>query len=645
MCLKNNKSIQLKRMLEKEYLIFDGGYGTRMVEAGLCPGERPEMWNFTHENEVLRFHREYLEAGCHLIKTNTFGANPLSYQKELEKDPDFLDRLIEKGVFLAKKAVMDYEKQWEEEWGNTKEQRFCAVALDIGPCGRLLEPLGDLDFEQAVRSFAQVVRTGVKCGVDCILIETMTDSYETKAAVLAAKENSDLPVFVTNTYQENGKLLTGTSILGMIALLEGLGVDAIGMNCGLGPSQMEELFEVFEKHASIPVIINPNAGLPVSDGERVRYPNPEDFLKRMENMINRGARIVGGCCGTTPEHIRGLSELVSGKQPQPLIPKTETLITSSEKVVEFGKKPVLIGERINPTGKKRLQQALREQNMEYIISLAQKQKERFAQVLDVNVGLPEINEKEVLPMVTEQLRQSVNLPLQLDSSDPEALEAAMRIYNGKPMVNSVNGKEESMQAVFPLVKKYGGLVVALTLDEQGIPSGAEGRLAIAKRIYETAAGYGISPKDIIIDPLAMAVSADPGAATETLSAVRMMKEQLGGLVSLGVSNVSFGLPERENLNAVFFASALECGLDAAIMNPDSDRMLQTYFGFCALHQMDEQFSDYIKLSGQRDAVSQTFESSVLKSGTEGRELYDAVKKGWVKQAETAAGKWPVIQRQ
>lgn len=292
MCLKNNKSIQLKRMLEKEYLIFDGGYGTRMVEAGLCPGERTEMWNFTHEKEVLRFPREYLEAGCHLIKTNTFGANPLSYQKELEKDPDFLDRLIEKGVFLAKKAVMDYEKQWEEEWGNTKEQRFCAVALDIGPCGRLLEPLGDLDF-------------------------------------------SDLPVFVTNTYQENGKLLTGTSILGMIALLEGLGVDAIGMNCGLGPSQMEELFEVFEKHASIPVMINPNAGLPVSDGERVRYPNPEDFLKRMENMINRGARIVGGCCGTTPEHIRGLSELVSGKQPQPLIPKTETLITSSENESEL----------------------------------------------------------------------------------------------------------------------------------------------------------------------------------------------------------------------------------------------------------------------------------------------------------------------
>ena len=651
MNLNDNRAKQILEKLKTEYLIFDGGYGTRMVEAGLQPGERPEMWNFTHEKEILQFHRDYLNAGCHLIKTNTFGANRVHYKKEIEENPDFLEDLIQKAVSIAKRAVTEFEQQSgnktdtfvADEYENCAKGHFCAVALDIGPIGKLLEPLGDLAFEQAIDIFAQTVRAGVKSGADCILIETMTDSYETKAAVLAAKENSDLPVFVTNVYQENGKLLTGTSAVGMIAMLEGLRVDAVGMNCGLGPAQMESLMETFEKYASVPVIVNPNAGLPeMKDGKTIYSSSKEEFLEKMKGIVKRGARIVGGCCGTTPEYICGLAKMLKNRRPPMLKQKTESWITSAAKVVEFGKKPVLIGERINPTGKKKLQQALRERNMDYILEQGLSQKNRFADVLDVNVGLPEIDETELLPGVVDKLQQTFDLPLQIDTADAKALRAAMRIYNGKPMVNSVNGKAECMHTVFPLVKKYGGLVVGLTLDEQGIPKSAEERLAIAKRIYETAAEYGIAPKDIIIDPLAMAVSADPGAAMETLSCIKMIKEQFGGLVSLGVSNVSFGLPGRENLNAVFFASALEKGLDAAIMNPNSDRMLQTYFGYCALHQMDEQFLDYIEMAKQWEIVSRREERPVIdktvrkEEETSGKELFDAVKKGLVRQAEAIA---------
>lgn len=625
-----NRSEQLRRKLKEGFLFFDGGYGTQMADAGLLAGERPELWTLKNRDFIYRLHMDYLKAGANLIKTNTFGANAYRFRKELENDPLFLDCLIEKAVELAGKAIRDFETE------EKTENHF--IALDIGPSGRLLEPTGNLEFEDAVTLFAQIVKAGARAGADCILIETMIDSYETKAALLAAKENSTLPVFVTNTYEKNGTLLTGTSISGMIAMLEGLGADAVGMNCGLGAAQMTQLADIFVEYASVPVIVNPNAGLPEEiDGKTVYQTDIKEYVFCMEEMALKGVRILGGCCGTTPEYMDQMIQTVRRHSPVPLSEKNRSIITSALETVEFGKKPVLIGERINPTGKKKMQAALLENNMDYLTEQGMMQKDRFAQVLDVNTGLPEIDEKTVLSEAVKVLQDTVGLPLQIDTSDAQALEQAMRIYNGKPMVNSVNGKEESMRTVFPLVKKYGGLVTALTLDENGIPSSAEERAAIAERIFNEAEKYGISRKNIIVDPLAMAVSADPKAALETLSCIRLLKERFHSLVSLGVSNISFGLPGRDVLNAVFFASALECGLDAAIMNPNSERMLQTYFGFCALHHMDEQFLKYIEVSERwktdapRASVKTvTAEKKVSEDGEITLRL--AIEKGMIRQA-------------
>ncbi len=623
----HNRSSQLRRQLKEGFLFFDGGYGTILAEAGLEPGERPELWNFRREDFIRDLHLEYLKAGCNLLKTNTFGGDIFHYAPELRQDKAFHERLIFQGVRLAREAIRIFEKEYN---GETPNHAGHFIALDAGPTGCLLKPAGNLDFEEAVKAYGKSFRAGAEAGADCILIETMMDSYETKAALLAAKENTDLPVFVTNTYQANGTLLTGASIRGMIAMLEGLGADAIGMNCGLGPEQMLPFMDIFAEYASVPVIVNPNAGLPLEQNGQTVYPvRLPEFISAMEEMARKGARLLGGCCGTTPEYIRCLTKAFRGKSPVPLIKKHHTLITSGTQVVEFGKKPVLIGERINPTGKKKLQQALLEGDMSYLARQALDQQEHFAQVLDVNTGMPGINEPEVLARTVETLQTAVSVPLQIDTADPAALEKAMRIYNGKPMVNSVNGKKESMEAVFPLVKKYGGLVVGLTLDEKGIPAKADQRVKIAKRICDTGAQYGIDPKDIIIDPLAMAVSADPRAATETLSCIRQIKEHLHLPVSLGISNVSFGLPSRETLNAVFFASALEQGLDAAIINPHSSRMLETYFGYCALHQMDEQFLTYIDAVSRLDNTSRINKAKVSELETT-LEYY--IKKGLADQA-------------
>ena len=422
----------------------------------------------------------------------------------------------------------------------------------------------------------------------------MNDSYETKAALLAAKENCDLPVFVSNAYGQDGKLMTGASPEAMVALLEGMGADAIGLNCSFGPDQLMPVAKRLVEVDSVPVFVKPNAGLPQSrNGETVYDVTPAEFARAVADMLAGGVRMAGGCCGTTPDYIRALTDATHGLAPVEILPKARAVVSSYTHAVCFGDFPILIGERINPTGKKRFKQALLEQDIDYILHEGQGQQELGVHILDVNVGLPDIDETAMLCRAVRELQAVVDLPLQIDTANVQAMEAAMRLYNGKPMVNSVNGKQASMDAIFPLVKKYGGLVVALTLDEAGIPSTAEGRVAIARKILSVAADYGIGKENLIFDPLAMTVSADPNAARVTLEALRRIREELGCNTSLGVSNVSFGLPMRDAINSTFFAAALENRLSAAIMNPYALDMRKTYYAYCALHGMDENCAAYI----------------------------------------------------
>ena len=578
-------------------LYLDGGMGTLLQEAGLMPGELPERWNIERPEEIVKIHKAYYEAGSNVVLTNTFGANPLKFSDEE------LTAIVEAAVTNAKKAreLADAEegKSDNDRSGDGSGRnrgltpRF--IALDIGPCGRLLKPYGDLDFEDAVEVYAKIVRAGAHLGVDLIFIETMNDSYDTKAALLAAKENSDLPVFVSNAYGSDGKLMTGASPAAMVAMLEGMHADAIGANCSLGPDQLKGVIDEYLAYASVPVLLKPNAGLPKSvDGKTVYDVYPDEFAESIRHLVENGVRITGGCCGTTPDYIKAVREATKDVSPVPVTDKNRSLISSYTKVVEFGGSPILIGERINPTGKKRFKQALRENDIDYILGEGLHQQDAGAHVLDVNVGLPEIDEPAMLLDVVQELQAVSDLPLQLDTTDPVAMEAGLRAYNGKAMVNSVNGKEEVMDQVFPLVAKYGGFVVCLTLDEGGIPDDAERRVEIAEKIIKRAADYGIAKKDLIFDPLAMAISADTKAALATITAVDEIRHRLGVNTSLGVSNVSFGLPERPVVTAAFFASTLERGLSAAIMNPYSVEMMDVYHAFRALHNMDENCMDYIE---------------------------------------------------
>ncbi len=563
--------------IKENILFLDGGMGTILQSAGLAAGELPEYWNITHSDLITKIHFDYYNAGSDVVSTNTFGANCLKFS-----DTE-LDEIIKSAVSNAKNAREQCENK-ENKW----------IALDIGPTGKLLKPFGDLDFEDAVTVFSKTVKIGVKYGVDLIFIETMNDSYETKAALLAAKESRDLPVFVSNAYGEDGKLLSGTSPAAMVAMLEGMGADAIGVNCSLGPKALSGVVKEYIKYSSLPVILKPNAGLPKSvNGKTVYDVLPQEFAEDVNELIKQGVRIAGGCCGTTPEYISKLAEITDKTSPVKLTKKEYTCVSSYSDAVFFGNEPVLIGERINPTGKKRFKEALKSNDIDYILKEGIAQQEKGVHILDVNVGLPEIDEVKMLETAVCELQAIINLPLQIDTSDVKAMEAALRRYNGKAMINSVNGKQESIETVFPLVKKYGGLVVALTLDEKGIPETAEERVKIAEKILEQAKRYSIEKKDIIFDPLAMAVSADNNAAKETLKAVAMIKEKLGCNTSLGVSNVSFGLPQREVINSTFFALALGNGLSAAIMNPYSAEMMKTYYSYCALNGLDDNCSDYI----------------------------------------------------
>ena len=566
--------------IKNNRLFLDGSMGTLLQGRGLSAGELPEMWNITHPDIICDIHKSYFDAGSNVVNTNTFGANSLKF------DQAVLEEIIAAAVSIAKKAAVDSVGS-QEKW----------VALDIGPTGKMLEPYGDLRFEDAVSVFAQTVKLGVKYGADLIFIETMNDSYETKAALLAAKENSDLPVFVSNAYGEDGLLMTGADPSVMVALLEGMGADAVGVNCSLGPKALSGVVEEYLKYASVPVILKPNAGLPrIEDGKTVFGISSYEFADEISPLLEKGVGIVGGCCGTTPEYISEVVNIGKDIPFVPVTPKNYTVVSSYTKSVFFGERPVLIGERINPTGKKRFKQALKSNDIDYILKEGIAQQEKGVHILDVNVGLPEIDEKKMLKTVVFELQSVSDLPLQIDTSDPIAMESALRLYNGKAMINSVNGKKESMDAVFPLVKKYGGVVVALTLDEAGIPQKAQDRIVIAERILAEAEKYGIDRKNIVFDPLALTVSADSAAAVETLKAVNMITEKLHCHTSLGVSNVSFGLPLRDYINSTFFTMALSHGLSAAIMNPYSADMLKAYYSFCALKGMDENCLGYIKFA-------------------------------------------------
>ncbi|MCD7862485.1 MAG: homocysteine S-methyltransferase family protein [Lachnospiraceae bacterium] len=575
--------IPILERIKHERIYLDGGTGTMLQAAGLSGGKGPELWNLENPTEIIKLHRSYLEAGCTVISTNTFGINCLKY--------DNYEELIRAAFVCAKEAIADYPDRY--------------LAFDVGPTGRLLQPIGDLPFEEAVSVFAANIRVAADCGADCILIETMNDSYETKAAVLAAKENCDLPVFVTNVFDSGGKLMTGADPAAMIAMLEGLHCDAVGMNCSLGPDQMLSLVPVFAEYASVPIIVTPNAGIPrVVNGQTIYDIGPEQFAAYMVQIAEAGATILGGCCGTTPEYMRRVIEATKDLPYHLPEQKERTLISSYTHAVELKNGPVLIGEHINPTGKKKLKEALRTRNFDYILQEAIRQSDAGVPVLDVNVGLPEIDEPEMMSAVISQVQAVSDTVLQIDTSDPTALERAMHLYNGKPLVNSVNGSEKSMKAVLPLVQKYGGALIVLTIGEDGIPETAEGRVEIAEQVAAEAAKYGIAKKELIVDPLAMTISSDAKSAGVTLEAIRLLKE-CGFGTSLGVSNISFGLPTRDRINSTFFAMALETGLDCAIMNPFSGPMMDVYYAFRALKAIDANCTDYIAYAAAHPAIAAT----------------------------------------
>ena len=559
--------------LGRETVLFDGGMGTQLQARGLKGGELPEMWNLEHPEIVLELQKAYVDAGCDILKTNTFGGNAL----KLKRSGRSVSEIVS--------AAMDIAHRASE--GKT------AVALDIGPLGRLLEPFGDLPFEEAYELFKEMVIAG-RDRADLVIIETMTDIYEVKAAMLAVKENSDLPMIVTCTFDANGRMLTGSTIESAMALVESLGASAVGINCSLGPEQMEKFVPRLLKSTSLPVVVNPNAGLPVMVDGKTTYPvQAEEFSAYHKKFYEMGVAVFGGCCGTTPAHIRAVGELLKG---MPVIKRDmadRTVISSHRKVVEFGDRPILIGERINPTGKPDMEEMLRDEDYDSLCDEATEQVDEGAEILDINLGLADIDEAAAFAEFVPYLQTMTDVPLAIDTVDMEALETALRLYNGKPLVNSVTGSEESMNAVFPLVKKYGAAVIGLTMDEHGVPRTAEERVAIAEKIIRTAESYGISKKDILIDTIAQPAAFDTSTAQVTLEALKAVKEKLGVHTVLGISNISFGLPKRTVLSATFLTLALQNGLSAGIVNPLSRNVMNAYRAWCVRGGCDPECEDYI----------------------------------------------------
>lgn len=584
----SNEEKKINGLLGKQILFFDGGMGTLLQSRGLQAGEIPETWNILHPEVIRQIHKEYLRAGCNIVKANTFGVNCF----KCKGTPYSVDNLISAGIRLSQEAIEEVKKEIAQD-------KPMYTALDIGSLGKLLKPLGEIAFSEAYDAFKEVVIAGDRAGADLILIETVSDSYEIKAAVLAAKENSRLPIIVTMIFDENGKLLTGGDVASATAMLEGLGVDAIGFNCGLGPEQMKRLLPELTGCCSLPIVINPNAGLPVViNGNTVYNVEPAEFAKSVKTLVEMGASVAGGCCGTTPAHIKAVVELCKDMEIKPVTDKNLTVISSYNHAVYFTRKPLIIGERINPTGKSKFKQALRDHDMEYIYKEGLTQEEKGAQILDVNVGLPEIDEPQLMEEAVTGIQAIIDLPLQIDTSDTEAMERGLRFYNGKPMLNSVNGKKESMESVFPIAKKYGAVVVCLCLDEGGIPETVEGRLKIAEKIVRTAAEYGIPKKNLVMDALVLTISTGQENANITLETLRRIRYEMGLHTVLGVSNISFGLPERSRINTAFFTMAMNNGLSAGIVNPSSEPMMAAYYSFNALIGEDDQCMQYIENCSQ-----------------------------------------------
>jgi len=566
--------MNFKEQFGSRLLFCDGAMGTMLQSLGLPAGKRADHWSIEQPDKVKSVHLKYLECGCDIITANTFSA-PAGGEYTPEQ-------IAEAGVNVAKQAVAESGKQ-------------AFVALDMTSTGELLEPFGSLTFEDAYEGFARTVKAGEAAGADLILIETMTDTAEIKAAVLASKENSSLPVVVTFTVDEDGRLMNGADIITTAALIESLDADGVGLNCGFGPEKMLEFVPGLLGFTTLPVLINSNAGMPnVVDGKTVYDVDAVQFAESAEKLVRLGCAAVGGCCGTTPAHITAVVERCS---PVGICKKAETkrksFVSSRCKTVFFDDKTVIIGERINPTGKPKLRAALQDGNLEYLCSEATSQEAAGADILDVNVGISQIDEVNVLTEAVKCVQQVTTLPLQIDTSDVHALEKALRVYIGKPLINSVNGSEESMSTVLPLAAKYGAMVVGLTLDDKGIPETAEGRIEIAKRIIDRAAQYGIDKSDIIIDPLTMTISTADNGALPTLEALDVLKNEIGVHTVLGVSNISFGLPNREKINSTFFSLAMQNGLSAGIVNPLNAAMMDAYYSFNALFARDAGCLEYI----------------------------------------------------
>ena len=571
--------MDIRERLREGRLFADGGMGTQLQGRGLQPGETPELWNVSRPDDVRAIHAAYFAAGSDYVLTNTFGANGAKYEGGIP-----LAEVVAAGVARAREAA---DAAPGPRW----------VALDVGPTGRLLRPGGDFTFDDAYDAFAAEIAAGAAAGADLVAIETMGDTLELKAAVLAAKETCALPVFATVSLQDDGKLLTGADVEAVAALLEGLRVDALGLNCGLGPDRMRPFLTRLAAATRLPVIAKANAGMPREEGGRTVYDvGPDAFARQAAALAEAGADILGGCCGTTPAHIAAVVAACSAipRAARPPRPRRGVVSSGTHAVALSTADTVVIGERINPTGKKLLRRALAEGDMAYVLREAVAEAEAGAQILDVNVGVPGLDEPAVLARVVDAVQGVTDLPLQIDTADPAALERALRRYNGKALVNSVNGKRESMEAVLPLVAKYGGVVVALTLDESGIPPTAEGRLAIARRILARGADFGLRPEDFVIDVLCLAASADATSGLTILEALRLVRSELGLPTVLGVSNISFGLPGRALVNAAFYGMALGAGLSAAIVNPLSPEMMATFRAYRALMGLDANCAEWIE---------------------------------------------------
>ena len=571
--------MEIKEYLKDNLLIFDGAMGTMLQKEGLPIGDNPEIFGMKNSDKLLKIHKKYLDAGCNVLTTNTFGCNEL----KVTKLGYTVEEIIDNAIKVARQAIEESDKS---------KPRF--VALDIGPIGEMLEPMGTLSFDRAYEIFKRQAIQGEKSGADLIIIETMMDLYEAKAAVLAVKENTDLPVMCTMTFEENGRSFTGCLPEAMVATIEGLGVDAIGVNCSLGPKQLLPIVKRITELANVPVIVQANAGLPVIENNQAIYKmTAKEFFQGVKEFVDLGVSIIGGCCGTNETFIKEICDNIDKLEKKVPKRKESTIVCSPAKYVDV-KGPVIVGERLNPTGRQPLIDAYINGNNDYVINLALEQSKEGSEIINVNVGVPEIDEEKTMKRVVKGIQEVVDTPLQIDSSNVKALEAGLRYYNGRTIVNSVNGKEQSLKSILPLVKKYGACVVGLTLDEDGIPSTAEGRFNIAKKIVERAEQYGIKRKDIFIDCLSLTVSAQQDEALETIKAIKMVKEKLGCKTILGVSNISFGIPNRQALNNTYLNLALGSGLDLPIINTENKAMVESVYAYKVISNMDKGCVEYIE---------------------------------------------------